>query len=231
MRVLRSAIIVALLTSTAVPALAGRRPPLVVAVDQGDAKTLAKLLKKAKVSDAVMDVSNDYVKGTGCKIEKVERTKSGVVFTRTDDTLPMPVQKDWVSVLPYTNQLADLNWYGLTVKGFSPETRYNLAIDGVNVGTFTGAELANGVNLGNLTSGPIHEQGQKVLQAINAKNQVVAGRFGVLRFNAPDWLADVAKERRPLELAKRMERVDMMQADVYKLAQPTARQWALIQTK
>ena len=42
------------------------------------------------------------------------------------------------------------------------------------------------------------EQGKKVFQAINAKNQIVHGRFrGVVMFQAPDWLADVAKERKP----------------------------------
>ena len=80
-------------------------------------------------------------------------------------------------------------------------------------------------------TGPIYEQGQKVLQAINAKNQVVAGRFAVMRFTAPDWLADVVKERRPQELAKRTERIQQMQADVYRLVQPTPHQWELTRVK
>lgn len=52
MRLLRGAFIVALLTSSAAPAEAGgKRPALVVAVDKGDGKGLAKLLKKAKPKD------------------------------------------------------------------------------------------------------------------------------------------------------------------------------------
>ena len=89
-------------------------------------------------------------------------------------------------------------------------------------------ELAGGVNLGNVTTGPIWEQGKKVFDAINAKNGIVAGRFfGVVMFNAPDWLADVAAERRPAELKKRMEKIDAAQADIYKLAKPVAHKFEI----
>jgi hypothetical protein len=128
-------------------------------------------------------------------------------------------------MLPYTNQLKDLNYYGLTVKGLKGGD-YTVSIDGTGVGTFSAKELADGVNLGNLTAGPVWEQANKVLQAINAKNQTVHQRFrGVVMFNAPDWLADVAAERKPAELKKRMEKIDAAQADVYKLAAPIARKF------
>jgi len=78
-----------------------------------------------------------------------------------------------------------------------------VSIDGVAVGKFSAKQLADGVNLGTLTVGPVWEQGNKVLQAINEKNQIVHQRFrGVVMFNAPDWLKDVADERKPQELAK-----------------------------
>ncbi len=77
------------------------------------------------------------------------------------------------------------------------------------------------MNLGNLTRGPLHEQGTKILHAIQAKNQIVHGRFrGVVMYNPPDWLADVAAERKPKELHKRMEQIAAKQAEIYKLAQP-----------
>ncbi|MGG7380547.1 hypothetical protein ACQ7B2_17970, partial [Escherichia coli] len=72
------------------------------------------------------------------------------------------------------------------------------------------------VNVGNLTAGPVFEQGQKVLAAIGAKNQLVHQRFrGVVMFGAPDWLADVVAERKPKELAKRAEQIAARQAEVY----------------
>lgn len=175
------------------------------------------------VSDVKLDLGSTKVDATGAKVGPVMyEPEKGLTFTRTDDCLPMPVQKDWLSMLPYTNELKDLNYYGLTVKGLK-DGNYAVTIDGVEVGKFAAKELAAGVNLGNATAGPIWEQGNKVLQAINAKNGMVGQRFfGVVMFNAPDWLADVAAERKPAELKKRMDKIDAAQADVYKLAKPVA---------
>jgi lysophospholipase L1-like esterase len=158
-----------------------------------------------------------------CKVEKLEASPTGVSFERTDEALPMPVQKDWSAILPYLNNLDDLNNYGLKVSGLSAG-QYAVLIDGVEVAKFSADQLAKGVNLGNVTTGPIYEQGQKVLQAIQAKNDIVHKRFrGVVMFDetkTPDWLVDVAKERKPLELAKRMEQINARQAEIYQLAQP-----------
>jgi len=156
----------------------------------------------------------------GCKISDLAIDGGTATFTRLDDALPLPVQKDWLAMLPYTNELKDLNHYGLTVTGLK-DGDYDISIDGVKVLKASAKDLAAGVNLGNVTTGPIYEQGNKVWQAINAKNAMVKERFfNVVRFNAPDWLADVAKERKPGELVKRMEKIDKAQADIYKLAEP-----------
>ena len=189
---------------------------------------LTGLHAPALVSDVTIDVGNAKADTKGCKVDKVlVEANQTVVFTRTDDALPMPIQKDWLSMLPYTNELKDLNWYGLTMKGLK-DGNYTVSIDGKDVGKFSAKELAAGVNLGNVTTGPVWEQGNKVLQAINAKNALVGQRFfGVVMFNAPEWLADVAAERKPAELNKRMEKIDALQADVYKLAQPVARTFAI----
>jgi lysophospholipase L1-like esterase len=162
---------------------------------------------------------------TKCNLSDLKATDTAVSFTRLDDALPMPIQKDWVSLLPYVNDLKDLNYYGLTVRGL-PNGKYTIAIDGTEVLTATADELAKGVNLGNVTTGPVWEQGQKVFNAINDKNKIVHGRFrGVILATIPDWLADVARERKPAELSKRKELIDAKQAEVYKLVQPQLRKF------
>ena len=167
----------------------------------------------------------------GCKLSDVTKIDGGVSFTRLDDALPLPIQKDWLAMLPYTNDLKDLNLYGLTVAGLK-DGDYDIAIDGVKVAKASAKELAAGVNLGNVQAGPIFEQGNKVWQAINAKNAMVKDRFfNVVRFNAPDWLADVVKERKPAELAKRMEKIDKAQADIYKLAAPVPHKFTVTAAK
>src|SRR5262249_49844643 len=133
---------------------------------------LAGLHGPAKVGDVVISVGKPTPKTERCTIEHLQSGRDGVSFERTDEALPVPVHKDWLSLLPYVNDLKDLNYYGLAVDGLA-DGKYALSIDGKPVDTFTNKELAEGVNLGNLTVGPIYDQGQKVSSAIGAKNDVV----------------------------------------------------------
>ncbi len=189
---------------------------------------LTQLHAPADVSTAEVNAKTGVAKGTAAKISGVEPNPHGVSFTRLDDALPMPVQKDWLAMLPYTNNLDDLNRYALTVTDL-PEGEYSVRIDGTEVTSTTAAALAAGINLGNLTTGPIYDQGNKVLQAINAKNAVVKNRFfGVTRASIPDWLRDVGEPRKQEERAKRLAQIETAQADVYKLAQPTAHKFEIV---
>jgi len=181
----------------------------------------------AKVSDVVIDAGQKTATPEKCKVENLTVSADAVSFDRTDEALPVPVQKDWLTLLPYVNDLKDLNYYGLTVKGL-PKGVWGISIGGVEVAKASADDLEKGVNLGTATAGPVWEQGQKVFQAINAKNQIVHGRFrGVVMFQAPDWLADVARERKPAELAKRKEQIDAKQAEVYQLAKPQTQKFEL----
>jgi lysophospholipase L1-like esterase len=194
---------------------------------------LAGLKAPPAVSDVTIDAKAGQATPRGCQVAKLQASDKSVSFERIDEALPLPVQKDWVSLLPYVNELRDLNWYGLKVTGLAAG-KYALAIDGKEVGSYTAEELAAGVNLGNLTTGPIYDQANKVWAAINDKNKLVHGRFrGVVMYDAgkmPDWLGDLAetvKERRAKELVKRQDQINERQAEVYKLAQPTAHQFEL----
>ncbi len=192
---------------------------------------LVGLKAPALVSNAVIDAAAGTTDAGGCTVADVTPAAGGVSFTRTDEALPLPVQKDWLPILPYVNHLNDLNVYGLAVKGLK-DGAYAVLIDGKQVGQYSAKELAGGVNLGITTAGPIWEQGNAVLQAINAKNDVVHNRFrGVVMFNPPDWLADAAKERKPAELARRAEQIAALQAKVYELAAPKPHKFEVLPAK
>lgn len=192
---------------------------------------LTGLNAPALVSDAEIGVAGGQPKTQKCTIENVKASANAVAFDRTDEALPIPVQNDWVSLLPYVNELKDLNWYGLKVTGLAPG-KYTMTIDGEPAGEYTSEGLALGVNLGNLTIGPIYGQGMKVLNAITAKNGLVNQRFfGVITFNPPDWLADVAAERKPKVLASKLETILEKQAEIYKLAQPVKHRFELTAAK
>ena len=185
---------------------------------------LVGLKAPAVVSDLEIDAAAKKVgKATGCKADKVEGGAEGVSFERTDEALPLPVQKDWRDILPYVDQLKDLNDYGLKVSGLK-DGKYALSIDGKDVATFTAADLAGGVNLGNLGSGPLFDQGQEVFKAINEKNDLLHHRFrDVVMKGAPG--GDEAKKQE--ELKKRMDEIDARQAAIYKLDQPKTHQFEL----
>jgi lysophospholipase L1-like esterase len=165
----------------------------------------------------VTNVTIDGSKATTerCKVDKLQVGDDKVSFTRTDEAVPMPVQKgevskDWVSVLPYVNDLKDLNYYGLTVKGLK-QGIWGVLIDGKEVGQFSADQLAQGVNLGNAMTGPVFDLGQKVFKAINEKNQINAKRFrGNILSKQPD----------PAEAAKLLDQIKEKQADIYKMLEP-----------
>ena len=178
----------------------------------------------ARVSEAVVDVAGPRAEAEGAKISELTAGPDAVTFTRTDDAIPMPVLKEWESLLPYVNELKDLNNYGLKVKGL-PKGVWGLSIDGKEVAKYDAEKLADGVNLGVLSAGPIFDQGAKVLNAINEKNNLVRARFGeVVRFTVPAWLGENAVELKAKELAKRKEAIDAKQAEVYKIGAAGAAQ-------
>jgi len=184
---------------------------------------LTGLKEPALVSDVAIEGTTATAKN--CKVQDVAASDGALTFTRTDAALPLPVQKDWLPMLPYMNEMKDLNWYGLTVKGLKEGT-YSVSIDGVAVAKFSAQELAAGVNLGNLTSGPVFDQANKVLAAINDKNKIVHGRFrGILLGGDQYWNTAAGQKRKPEELARRMEEINAAQAAIYKLATPAARKF------
>jgi len=190
---------------------------------------LTGLKSPALVSDVLFDAESKKVTGKNCTVSIIG--SGGISFERKDEALPWAVQKDWLPMLPYTNELKDLNWYGLQVNGLK-EGSYAIKIDGIEVAKFSGEELAKGVNLGNLTSGPIWDHADKVYKAIEAKNRIVQGRFrGVILANVPEWLADVAKERKPMELEKRMAQIVAAQNAVNELVKPKVHKWEVVAAK
>ena len=75
-------------------------------------------------------------------------------------------------------------------------------------------------------------QAQQVLQLINDKNKLVHERFrGVVMYQMPDWftdaMKDAVKEQRAVALKSRMKKIQDMQDDIYKKAQPASHRFEL----
>ncbi len=194
---------------------------------------LTQLNAPPEVSAAFINLgladSEKWPRDRGCKVTDLKHDVNDptwATFTRADDALPMPIQKDWLPMLPYTNQLLDLNAYRLVVAGLK-DGKYDVTIDGVKVATHSAKELTDGVFLGNVTAGPIFDQAQKVFEAINNKNNLVRSRFfDVHRFNPPGWLKVPDFEaQRTTELEKRLAKIHLEQKKVFELAQPKPHKW------
>lgn len=188
---------------------------------------LTGLEAPALVSEVTIKIGADTAETKNCIVSSLMTRKQRVSFTREDKALPLPVQKSWVSILPYVNDLNDLNQYTLMIRGLD-DYEYDIRIDDQLVATRSAMQLALGTNLGNLTEGPIHAQGQEVLDAIDKKNELLHRRFrDVVMFNVPAWLADIGNERKQKELEKRWAEITERQAKIYELAQPKPRKWVI----
>ena len=186
------------------------------------------------VSDVRIDVAKNEATAEKCKVTNLAVKQDTITFERSDEAIPVPVQKDWLTLLPYLKDLKDFNYYGLKMTGLTAE-KYKLSIDGKEIGQFTSKELSEGVNLGNVTTGPIYDQGQKVRTAIKAKNELVHKRFNeVVKFtppNFPAWAADLQtalNEKKAKELSTRLEVIDTKQAEIYKMVQPTTHRFEVV---
>lgn len=169
---------------------------------------LTGLKAPAIVSD--VSIEGGKAKSERCKVEKLEVGDEKVSFTRTDEATPLPVQKDWVSLLPYVNDLKDLNLYTLKIKNLK-QGIWGVFVDGKEIAKYSAEQLSEGVNLGNATSGPIFDHGQKIYTAIIEKNKINAKRFrGTILSKKPD--ADV--------IAKLLEEIKEKQTEIHKMNTP-----------
>jgi hypothetical protein len=185
---------------------------------------LTGLKAPAMVSEATIAQAGD-AQTIRCNITNLKRSDGSLEFDRLDEALPFPTIAEWDAMLPYVNNLMNLNWYGLKVPGLTAGT-YSIAVDGVEIAKHSAEELSKGVNLGNVRVGPVYAQAKRVSDAINAKNAIVHGRFrGVILANVPDWLSDAAAERKPKELAKRKQLIEEKQSEIHALAMPVKHRW------
>jgi lysophospholipase L1-like esterase len=194
---------------------------------------LTQLQAPALVSSVA--ITNGEAKTEYCTVSDLTVTDSGVSFTRLDQALPLPLQEDWLSMLPYMNELNDLNLYTLQVTGLKAGN-YDVQIDGVTVQSTTAEALAKGINLGNLRKGPIFEHAQQVFQAITQKNFVNMQRFrGTILTNPPQWIAKDTRELwnrdKLAQSQKLLAEIEKQQAQVWKLAMPKEHKFAVVASK
>ncbi len=168
---------------------------------------------------AVKAVRTDNTEVSGLK------ASDGLTWTQNDKALPMPVNME-DPVVRLAMQSSDffktVDWQPLKVTGLK-NGRYLLKIDGQEMGTFTREQLAEGLNLAELST-PMVKQSEVVHNFTVKHNNVHAARWRELQ---------VALGQQPLpHKSEAMEALDKVEADLVALqrqaAQPKAYHYELL---
>jgi lysophospholipase L1-like esterase len=205
----------------------------------GQALMAASILKAMKFPKFVSQVQigaggKGEVEATStlnCKISDLLATGNSVQFMRKDAALPFfPEQAK--SILKWTPLLEEMNHYGLKVSGLNAG-KYDVILGGKKVGTYTDADLAQGVNLAEaaLAAGPVADQVKEVVKAVTDKTNYYHGQvysplvLGRNLAKNPDF-KDVAKEdlakRREALIEERMKKMPELDAAIRKTLEPRA---------
>jgi lysophospholipase L1-like esterase len=153
------------------------------------------------------------------------KESNGLAWTQSDKALPMPVNlKDPAMRLAIQSSdfLQALDWQPLKVTGLKGQ-RYQLKIDGEEVGTFTRQQLEEGVNLSDLPT-PMAKQAQAVHDLTVKHNNIHATCWRELQVT----LAQLSLPH----LSQAIEALDDVEADLVaqqrQTAQPKARHYELL---
>jgi lysophospholipase L1-like esterase len=192
----------------------------------------------AVVSDATVSTGDKRGSSTeNCTVSDLKIQDGTISFTRLDKALPLVLSAEHKPLLPYLDDLAKLNRYGLTIIGLEKEAKYELSIDGKKVAVLTGGQLGQGVNLALGDLGPIGARSAEVWKALLEKNQLLKYRFNNFRRAAatpPGLTKDEQKqfaELREQQLALLDKALETHRQKIYGLAQPKPHTFTLTLTK
>jgi hypothetical protein len=115
---------------------------------------------KDQASGLEIDAANSKATPDRCKVDDLKVTDSSVTFTRTDEALPTAMDPGANSILDFVPFTQDLNQYNFKAAGLKAG-KWKLAVEGIDVGTFSEKDLAAGVNLATLP-GPWQKLGEQV---------------------------------------------------------------------
>jgi len=188
----------------------------------------------ADVSSVTVDAAARSITAVqGCSVDWQNNPEGFVQFKRTDSALPWPIpadpKVDTVLKIPGFDPEEALNRYGLTVTGLK-DGSYNLLVDDHQVGAYSSADLAKGINLAPVRQGPIYDQEQQLLKAVLAKNDSYFQRWrNVQVFEVPDWLKRPEIEKaREAELQRLDGAIATAEANIEALRKPTPHVFKLV---
>lgn len=191
---------------------------------------LKGLKAPALVSKVTLDAKSGVVQAENATVTGV-KTNGELSFTRADNALPWPVFYDQTTAdalkIPGFTPFADLSRYELQVSNLTAP-KYEVAVDGKTIGTFTREELAAGANLSGVTDGPVYDQTQALLKKIIDKNNLFYNRWrNVQLYEVPTWVKTDVEPLRTAELKRLDDQIAAAEAEINTLRQPKPHVWSL----
>lgn len=135
-----------------------------------------------QASGVVIDAAGGKAEADRCTVADLKASDEAVSFTRTDAALPTWFSPQAIPVLKYLPLNEELNKYQFAATGLKAG-KWKLAVEGTEVGTFTEADLAKGVNLATM-AGPWQTLGAQVNQLSAEQENLYFSRWRQLSLTA-----------------------------------------------
>ncbi|HEX8296394.1 MAG TPA: SGNH/GDSL hydrolase family protein [Chthoniobacteraceae bacterium] len=121
------------------------------------------MVERSVVSEIVVSKTAEafQAKATGGAAPTVEKSGEGLSFIFTSEALPWVLPIDAAKAIPLTNFVSRFSSEKLIVAQLA-EGNYALSIDGVQIGAFSAADLARGIELGGNEKTPQYQQAVQV---------------------------------------------------------------------
>lgn len=134
----------------------------------------AQGLADKKVADILIDSKSKKLKKTvNCLVSDIEKQGNRLSFKYLGKSLPYPIdtlprgggnqprsQADALKLIPFTQ---NFNQENLAIAGLPTHQKYNLKIDSVNIGQWSGEAFAKGINLATIPSTPQYQQALAIM--------------------------------------------------------------------
>ena len=158
----------------------------------------------ADVSSATLDFADEKVMSSvGCEVSKISRDGERLEFTRLDGGLPFNHGIFFALHFRFVPVPSELNRYLLSVKNL-PAGKYDVSADDRAVGSFTAAQLSEGVNIASTTGdawqpgGPWNAQADALVPLTNARSELaVANLLSRLHLTAKPLVEELAAATQP----------------------------------
>lgn len=158
----------------------------------------------AEVSSAKLDFADGkLLAAEGCEVTQIHREEGRLEFTRLDAGLPFNHGIFFALHYRFVPVPNELNRYLLSVKNL-PAGKYDVAADDRAVGSFTAAQLSEGVNIASTTAnawqpgGPWNAQADALVHLTNARSELeVANLLGRLHLSESPLVKELATATQP----------------------------------